>query len=716
MAIRLSTSSVNTNIPGAYPEVTVKSTPVGITNTGDIVIIGEADGGADYTQETLIDNFYTPTQLDRVTAKYIRGPIVDAMRALTSPSNDSNIQGSAGRVYIVKTNAGSQASAIVAAASGNYGTIYDKNYGVDGNKYYYQVTQVEDEVGPSTETPSLTAVLDGSTLDGASFTVRANGGAAVVVTLAAGIADQATLIADIDGQLPAGLSCVAGTAIDSIKIQADVDANANEKGWGKSFELVDSTPGDLAALGLNEGLYTSAQEPEVEFSVKRQDTNTNEAFVIAAEVAMTIGYDGDSCVVTIAGGNLTTAVVGGSGSALNVNLSEYTTMSDLAAFINSQTGYSATSIASSNNLSPTRLDETVFDAASSIGEQPGRVKKAAYNFAVAVNQSAVTDFEFEAAAGLPEEMTNAQFLQGGAKGATSAADIVNAIPALEGIKVNFVLPLFSRDASDDIADGLTDSASTYTIDAINFAIKSHVLAMSTIKIKRNRVAMLSKDASYADVKVHSQSLASFRCNVCMQKSSQVDALGNVVEFAPWHTAAIATGMQSAGFYRSLTNKFANVISYKDPSGFDSGNIGDVEDAIDAGIMFLQKETAGNKWVVDQTTYGFDGNFVYNSLQAVYMSDVLAIQLAESLERFAVGKSLADINAPAIAGFIAKKMEEYRKLKIIGASDDAPLGYKGLDIKINGPIAEVKLEAKLATAILFIPIQLELSQIQSSSES
>ena len=66
--------------------------------------------------------------------------------------------------------------------------------------------------------------------------------------------------------------------------------------------------------------------------------------------------------------------------------------------------------------------------------------------------------------------------------------------------------------------------------------------------------------------------------------------------------------------------------------------------------------------------------------------------------------------------IAKKMEEYRKLKIIGASDDAPLGYKNLDIKINGPIAEVKLEAKLATAILFIPIQLELSQIQSSAEA
>lgn len=716
MAIRLSTSSVNTNIPGAYPEVTVKSTPVGITNTGDIVIIGEADGGADYTQEALIDNFYTSTQLDRVTAKYISGPIVDAMRALASPSNDTNIQGSGGKVYVVKTNAGTKADSVVAAASGDYGTIEDKNYGVNGNKYYYQVTQVEDEVGPKLQGAGLDFV-DPSIFDGLEFKIRVNGGIENTVTLGVGgHADVTALAAEVDGLLPAGVGCAADTSNDSLIISSDVDADANEKGWGKSFELIDSTPGDLAVLGVAEGLVVSSQEPEIELSVKRQDTNTNEAFAIESEVAFTIGYDGDSCAVAIAGGVLTTTVVAGSGSNLSVNLDEYTTMADLAAFVSSQAGYSATSIAASNNLSPLRLDQTSFDAASSVGAEPGRAKKAAYNFAVKVNESAVVDFEFAASAGLPSEMAAPAYLQNGAKGSTSAADIVNAIPALEGIKVNFVLPLFSRDAADDIADGLTDSASTYTIDAINFAIKSHVLAMSTIKIKRNRIAVLSKDASYADAKSHAQSIASFRAVVCMQKSSQVDAQGNVKEFAPWHTAAIAVGMQSAGFYRSLTNKFANVISYKDPSGFDSGNIGDVEDGIDAGIMFLQKETAGNKWVVDQTTYGFDGNFVYNSLQAVYMSDVLAIQLAESLEKFVVGKSLADINAAAIAAFIAKKMEEYRKLKIIGASDDAPLGYKNLDIKINGPIAEVKLEAKLATAILFIPIQLELSQIQSSAEA
>lgn len=717
MAQRLSTSFVNTNIPGAYPEVTVKSTPVGITNTGDIVIIGEADGGADYTEDILKDNFFTPTQLDRVRAKYLRGPIVDAMAALISPSNDTDIQGSVGRVYIVKTNGGTKAQATVAGVSGDYGTMSDKNYGKDGNKYNYQITQVEDEVGPSAESGSLTAVLDGSTLDGATFTFRGNGSGETIITLVAGHASQATLLADIDGQLPAGFSCVAGTALDSIKIESDTDSGANEDGYGKSFELIDPTTVDLGAIGLTAGLYTSSQEPEIEVSIKRQDTNTNESYIVKSEVAMTIGYAGDSAILSISGGTLTTAVVGGSGANLSIELADYTTMSDLASYISSQTGYSASSEADSNNLSPVHLDETASVGIAVTGSvESGRVKKSAYNFSKKISESSTIDFEFATGEGLPSETVGAEYLSGGTKGGTTAADIVNAIPELEGIKVNFVLPLFSRDYTEDIADGLTESSSTYTIDAINFLVKSHVLSMSTVKLKRNRIAMLSKSGSYADIKAHAQTLAHYRATLCFQKTSQTNSVGEVVEFQPWHTAAIATGMQSAGFYQSLTNKFANVISFKDPEGFDSGNPGSVEDAIDAGTFFLQKETAGSKWVVDQTTYGFDTNFVYNSLQAVYMSDVLAIQLAESLERFAVGKSLADVNAASMSGHIAKKMDEYRKLKIIGASDDAPLGYKNVKINISGPIAEVKLEAKLATAILFIPIQLELSQIQSSASA
>lgn len=718
MAQRLTTSFVNTNTPGAYPSVTVKSTPVGISSTGDIVIIGEAEGGADYTEEVLKDNFFTPTQLTRVRAKYLKGPIVDAMAALISPSNDTNIQGSISKVYIVKTNGGSKAEIdMPASPSGVYGTLKDKNFGVDGNKYFFKVTQVESEIAPSITGNSL-APFTAVNFDGLSFSVRLNGGSEATVTLGTGThASLAALASEIDGLLPAGMSCVAVPASTSLAISVDLDSNANGKGFGKSFEFIDSTAGDLAVLGFDEELIVSSQEPEVQVAINRQDTNTNESFLIEAQVALSVGYDGTSATLSISGGNLTTTVVGGSGSDLNIALSEFTTMSDLAAFINSQEGYSASSVSSSNNLSPLKLDEVAaIGIATSGGFEAGRIKRSLHNFKTKIAESSVLDFEATATKGLPAEMAASQFLAGGLKGATTSADIANCIPALEGIKVNFVIPLFSRDFSEDIADGLTDSASTYTIDAINALVKSHVLAMSTPKMKRNRIAMLSKQASYSAVKAAAASLTNFRATMFFQPSSQVNSLGNVTEYQPWHTACIAAGMQSAGFYKSLTNKFANVISFKDPTGFDSGNPGDVEDAIDAGLFFMQQETAGNKWVVDQTTYGFDTNFVYNSLQAVYMADVLAIQLSDSLQKFIVGQSLADVTSAGVVAFISKKMEEYRKLKIIGASDDAPLGYKNVVVTINGPIAEVKLEAKLATAILFIPIELELSQIQSSTSA
>tara|TARA_R100000951_G_scaffold116766_1_gene130557 strand:+ start:193 stop:2352 length:2160 start_codon:yes stop_codon:yes gene_type:complete len=719
MAQRVTTSFVNTNIPGAYVETTVISSPVGITNTGDIVIIGEAAGGADITQESLKDNWFTPTQLDRVRAKYLSGPIVDAMSAMTAPSNDSEITGSAGRVYIVKTNVGTQASrALDASPSGTYGTLTDKNYGIDGNKYKVQVINVEDEVGASIQGTDL-VIGDGSIFDGLSFGFRGNGGAETTVTLSATMGDHDTiaeLAAEIDAQLPAGFSCNEATT-DALIFSSDADADANGKGEGKAFELIDSTPGDLLALGHAVGLTVSSQEPEVEVSIIRQDTNTNESHIVKAEVALKLGYVGTSATVSINSGVLTTTVVGGAGANLSINLDEHATMADLATFIDSQDGYSASSEASSNNLAPIRLDEVTASGICSTGDlEAGRIKKSAYNMALKLSESSTLDFDFTLSFGLPAEMNKAKFLAGGTKGGTKAADIVNAIAPIEGVKVNFVVPLFSRDASEDIAEGLTDSSSTYTIDAINFAVKSHALAMSTVKLKKNRLAMLSKWDTYANAKTHAQTLASFRALVFSQKTTQTNSANEVVDYLPWHTACVATGMQSAGFYKSLAGRLANVIGYTDPSGFDSGNFDDTEDATDAGLMILQAETAGNKWIVDQTTYGFDSNFVYNSLQAMYMADVLSVQLADFLGKFIVGKSLADIGAAAIAGQIAKKMEEFRKLKIIGASDDAPLGYKGLDIQINGPIAAVKIECKLATAILFIPVQLSLSQIQSSASA
>lgn len=716
MAQRVVTSFVNTNIPGAYPNVTVKSNPVGLGASGNVVIIGEADGGDSYQNVILKNNYFTPDQLDKVVQQYVSGQIVDAMRALSAPSSDADIAGSANRIYIVKTNSSTKASAIVDT---DYGILRDQNFGKDGNKYKYQITSIAAEAAPSIQGATIAAF--GAALNGAEFQIRLNGGATTTVTLSTTPTDHdniANLIIELNTLLPAGIEAVAGTAPSSFALVMDVDAAAYRKGWGKSFELIDSAS-DLAALGHTAGLSVSAQEPGVEVAISRPDTGLSETLDINADIALFVGYQGTTATMTINADRtlLTTTVTGGSGANLSVDMTQYRTVADLAAYISAQTGYSAIASAAAQQLAPSALDAvTAIGIASTAGStRPGRVKIAAYNFAKVLATSNALEFAPTATAGLPAPMTSAAFLAGGARGATLAADIVNALNQLAGIQVNIIIPLFSQDATADIAEGKTDSGSTYTIAAINAATKSHCIQYSTPKLKKNRIALLSYwSNSYNAAKQTAQELANYRCSLTMQKVSQVDSAGNITEFLPWYAACVAAGMQAGGFYKSITNKFANVISFIDPQGFDAGSPGDVEDALDAGLLFLTQDTAGNRWVSDQTTYGFDTNFVYNSIQAVYCSDILALDLADAFQKAFVGKSLADVDAATAKSFLAQKMDGYKKIKLIAGSDDAPLGYKNDKISISGPTMDVSVEIKLATAIYFIPISLSFSQVQSAA--
>jgi len=716
MSLRLATSFVNTNVPGSYIDVRVKSTPVGVGASGNIALIGEAAGGESFSSENLKENFFTPDQTGRVAQKYISGPIVDAMNALSSPSNDADIQGSVNRVYILKTNAGTKAQATVDT---DYGTLRDQNWGIDGNKYSWKALAAATEIAPSITSGDLTAIIaTPATLNGLNFSVRLNGSAIAAITLSGTDTDHdslAKLVTEIDTALPAGVSCEAvGTT--ALRIFVDTDAAAWRKGWGKALELIDSTPNDLATIELDPGLVTSAQEPEVELNVVRADINLNETLEARADIAMEIGYAGTTATMTINATTLTTTVTGGAGSALSLTLAQFVTIQALADYINNQPGYTATAAPAAAQKSPMELDQisAIGICSTAAATKPGRLKRAMTAFKAAVATSQAVEFVATATAGLPTPTSTFTFLAGGGRGATTAATLVDALTKLEGVNVNFVIPLMSRDAAADIADGKTDASSTYTVDAVHAATKSHALKMSQVKLKKNRIAMLSYKGTYSETKQKAGALAAFRATLTMQDAKQVDSLGTVQTYQPWYQAVIAAGMQSAGFYKSIVKRFANVISFVDPSGFDSGSPGDVSDALDSGLLFMEEATAGVRWVSDQTTYGFDTNFVYNSLQAVYLSDVLSMDLAESLGNAFTGKSLADVDAGVVLGFVSTKMDGYKKLKMIASSDDAPLGYKNVTIEIDGPVLSVALEAKLSTSIYFIPIVLELSQVSSSA--
>lgn len=715
MSQRLSTSYVQTSIPGAYVNTTVQSNPAGLGATGNIVIIGEADGGPSYQQVNLKNNHFTADQFAKVQKMYTSGQIVDAMAALAAPSADSDITGAPNSVTILKTNTSAQAQALVDT---NYGTFIDKNYGIGGNSFKFSITQTQAEVQPQLSggiIPSL-----GSALNAMAFGLRLNGGVMSTITLSSTSTNHDTvphLLVELNSLLPSGITAIAGAAPSSIELIMSVDSAANHAGFGKSFSLIDTIAGDLAALGLTFGPNVSASEPAVEVSIVNATTGTNETFDISALVALTVGYAGSAATLTInpATKSLTTTVTGGAGANLSVNLAGYSTVADLASYIASQPGYFASVVPAAQQSPTSVLDQvTAIGITTSTTHQPGRIKMAAYQFQRAISASNSLAFAPTALAGLPLPSSQPTYLAGGARGTTSGADIVAAIQQLAGISINIIVPLFSQDASLDIAAGQTASGSTYTIAAINAAIKNHCIQYSTPLLKRNRMAILSVNGIYSANKAAAQQLGHYRIALAMQQVSQENPVTGQIEiFQPWFAACVAAGMQTAGFYKGITNKAANVISLIDPSGFDSGSPGDLEDALDAGLLILNNVGGVPTWVSDQTTYSRDQNFVYNAIQAVYCSDIIALDLAASFQAAFVGKSLADVNKAVGLAFLTQKMAGYKSLKLIGSSDDAPGGFKNPSVQIVAPSIYVSVDIKLATSVYFIPISLNLSAITQS---
>ena len=917
MAQFLNTPWISTPVPGAYVNTTVISTASGLASSGVVLIMGEAAGGPAYTEVTLANNFFGPTALNQVRSIYTSGPIVDAFAALSAPSNDPDIVGTASSIYIIKTNQGTQATATIPG----YGTLTALNYGVAGNLFNYTITSLSNEEPPQVTGNTVPAF--GTALDGDTFSIRQNGGAIDVITLSSGSSSPVSpsesasaqtaahsaytslstmtatpISATLDGQtltpgvystgaaslaasangtltfngagvyviqtsstlvtgaggiptmtltggataaniywtvgssatinsgfsgvfqgnviaqasitdtlggtvngsmialsgavtlsaatainaqnaplldyagsfgilgasavtgsaasgtvvtgnvgssptnaitnfppgvivgaahsniaelitelnllLPAGMTASAGLAANTVVLTMAVEGSPYASGYGQSFELIDSTPGDLAALGLPAGIFTSSEEPGVEVQIINSTAGINETLNVTPTVALMVGYEGTTGTMTINATTLTTAVTGGTGSNLSITLSQYTTIAQLAGFINSQPGYTASASPAATQLPTSALDQvTAIGIATSTESQPGRVKNSVYAFQTQLNTSTAVGFTATAVKGLPAPGI-LTYLSGGLLGPTLAIDIVNAIAQMAGIQVNIIVPLFSQDATKDITAGNTDPGSTYTIDAINELLKSHCIEFSTPTLKRNRMAILSYNDTYANCKAQAQSLATYRCSLTCQQVTQVNSAGVNQLFLPWYGSCVAAGMQAGGFYKSICNHLANIVSFTNPAGYDSGDPADVSDAIIAGLLVLTQNTSGIPWVSDQTTYGLDSNFVYNSIQAVYLSDILALDLAQTFQTAVVGRSVADVSAASALSLLQQRFDFYRKLKMTTTSNGAPLGYKNASIVISAPTMTVNVQALLTTSIYFVAINLALSAVQQSA--
>lgn len=408
-------------------------------------------------------------------------------------------------------------------------------------------------------------------------------------------------------------------------------------------------------------------------------------------------------------------------STITLLKSNYNSISDLASDINLNSPWTAVL---GSGQDP-RSSVEVLDHVSALSAVAGAaIKKDAYEVAEFFAASSIASISNQAALGLPAALSEIA-LAGGEKGETLTAEITNALSKFQKIRVNSVVPLFSRDASDDAADDLTDSASTYTIAGIHQAVKTHLSLMSTTKQRSERQGYLSIKDTYANCKVTAQDLASARCQLTIQDVRQTNSDGAIQWFQPWAAACLlAGGRAGSSIGLPMTNKYFNMSGIRQTAqsmstaeeniiiGFDPDT--QYDDAISTGITFWERpQTGGFKLVVDNTTYGKDANWVYNRANVLYAADVLAFDFRSQLENIYVGLKNT-VSAAEIKSTCESILATYLAQGITVSTSDAKNGFKQLVVQINGNTVNISVVVKLVEGIDFVLADVTLQRAQQSA--
>lgn len=732
MAINVSFNGATIYRPGAYSKMNIDlggSFPLGAT--GLVAIFGESTRGKPGADEVSISrNVFLPNQIADVRQKYGSGPIVDAMNFLFAPASDGAIPNGAQAVYIYKTNSSTRASLSLA---NSFGEVKSLEHGVGGNTITLSAIETQEEA-PMAES---SAAFDETAISSGSFDLFLNGVKSTISVAAvpAGAGSAAAFVAAIDAQMPAGVTAsqAAGSADGAAKLQIEVDADslANRKGFGKSLELKDGAGSPLAAMSLAEGMTVSAVESSMIVTLKQTRDLLQEQDAVGGNVVLQVGFSGASASASVEVTSSQVILTAGA-SVVTLDKEAYPTLIQLVSAININAGWKA-SLTSTlyNSLSPSALDQVDVGAKSSDAAtaKPARIKKDAAEIAQMFAESSIASISSQSDVGLMDAMSETA-LSGGVLGSTSSADIVEALSAFEQIRVNAVVPLFSRDAiigsdtsSGDVPDNLTDVASSYTILGIHQAVKTHCQLMSTTKNRSERQAYLSYKHSFSACRDRAALLADPRIQLAIQDTRNIDSQGNIKWFQPWAQACMLAGARSGSpIGTPLTFKFFNLSGIRHTGQSMSTAEEDIvldfnpnskyEEAIQNGITFFeQPQSGGIRCLLDNTTYQKDGNWVYNRGNVMYAADILSFDFRNQMENIYVGKK-NNVSPTEIRSTAASILDTYLAQGITVSTGAAPNGYKDLTVKISGNTINISLTAVLVEGIDFILNDITITRVQA----
>lgn len=442
------------------------------------------------------------------------------------------------------------------------------------------------------------------------------------------------------------------------------------------------------------------------------------------DVRLTISYVGASagCTFSIADSGstkiLTTTTSSPSTSSenLNLDLSDYT-IQELVNYINNLGGGAVyTCVTTFFNAST--VDATTLDIYNAINivRLPLNVKGAYSEIETIVDDnSALINIDRVAGVyGQLQTVSTATYLSGAVAGGTSNSSFQNGFDAMLGVRANVVVPLVSQDASDDITDSLTDAASTYTVDAVNLQADSHCRLASNTTNRSERLCFVSKKDTFANSYAAAKALNSEFSQMVIQDVDVINVNGDIETQPPYVNAAIAAGLRAgAGVGEAITFKYANINGF---SHQDYNAKTNIETAIRYGLCVLEAPDAGGfRYVLDNTTYQKDANFVFNRGNVFSAAQYVVYNLRSILESIFVGTSVSANNATSVKSVATQVLTQFRDDNILIGDDlNKQMGFRNLVVTTTGNTTSISAIITPVQANEFMLISLTLDTIRQTA--
>lgn len=422
-------------------------------------------------------------------------------------------------------------------------------------------------------------------------------------------------------------------------------------------------------------------------------SGTAEVFDDILRSSLTIqrsGTDAATCTVVNNAGTqtLTTKIGTGTTNAanLNIDLSAYPTIGELAAHINSQDGYTAAAVSGQENASSLHLDSV--SNVDIKAPNTGTLQSSMQAMIDAINGGSVR-ISAEASNGTKSrkvvDNTNAAFLTGASEGAYTTTQWTEALKALEAENIQFVAT----------PDGTSP---------VHAAIKTHCESMSSVTGRRERqflvgaaektkVMSSEMDAAIAAAK----ELNSKNGMYVFNGGTQRDVNGALKKYGASYAACMLMGQKMAlAVNQPLTFKQLNFIELE--WKLSDTNL---EKLLKNGVAAVNYSATGQPHLVRQFNTYQTNDIKFNEFSAVTGMFFASRDLRQSLERQFTGQPGTALTEGVLKGAVEARLQVYEELGIFIKNPATKQAWFNVQIVLKADQVFVDYDAYLTLPVNFM---------------